>query len=145
VVHKSLKNIPKLSKGIQVRGATLFVYMKLYDFTLYDIWLGAYFCVNFPLVEGPPGDAWEWHPFLGFEMNRLAVRVTSPSDANPCVLVNDSVWILWWLDIEQGSCAWFGCINLWNRWLSWCLYEFRWLIGKHQSERGSCWDWGSNC
>jgi len=50
--------------------------------------------------------------------------------------------ILWWLDIEQGSCAWFECINLWNRWWSLCLYEFKWLIGKHQSERRSCWDWG---
>jgi len=30
-------------------------------------------------------------------------------------LFNDSIWILWCLDNEQGSCAWFECINLWNR------------------------------
>jgi len=87
--------------------------MKLYDFTLYDVCLDAYFCVNFPLVEfleifqkppggfgGPPGDVWEWHPFLGFEMNRLAARVTPLGDANPCVLVQrfsmDSVMVGYW-------------------------------------------------
>jgi len=48
--------------------------MKLYNFTLYDVCLGAYFCVNFPLVE-----------FL--EIFRLATRVTPPGNANPCVLV----------------------------------------------------------
>jgi len=101
------------SKDIQVRGAALFVYMELYDFTLYDVWLGVYFYVNFPLVEfleifqkppdgfeGLPGDAWEWHPFLGFEMNWLAARVTPLGDANPCVLVKrfcmDFVMVGYW-------------------------------------------------